>query len=292
MNKAAFEVKVHGKFIVAGEHSVLRGSPALVFPFFGKALKLKFEPSQRPLEVRSPQDDQGQLVTSGLLEKALAQVEHRKEELNGVLYLDNSIPVGAGLGASAALCVSISQFLIWKGWLNPEQIHEFARDLENIFHGESSGVDVAVAVSEKPLMFERGGRRESFEPKWKPAWALSYCGSRGMTADAISMVKSFIEADPARGVETDKKMSDAVLLASRALSESQDEGFSKLASAIENASQCFATWGLTEGALGSKLADLKARGAVAAKPTGSGAGGFILSLWRDRVPRDPELLKI
>jgi mevalonate kinase len=33
------------------------------------------------------------------------------------------------------------------------------------------------------------------------------------------------------------------------------------------------------------LGDLKRAGAVAVKPTGSGHGGYVLSLWRDEVPR-------
>ena len=288
----AFEVKVHGKFIVAGEHAVLRGCPALVFPFFGKSLTLKFETMNCPLEVVSPQEDQVQLVTSGLLDKALGQVEHSKDELRGRLVLDNSIPLGAGLGASAALCVSISRFLVWKGWLNEERIYEFARELENLFHGESSGVDIAVALNEKPLIFERGGKRENFEAKWKPNWALSYCGSRGLTADAIVKVKALLEEDPAKGKEIDAMMSDSVWLAMRALSEPRETGEPRLAHSMMKASQCFAAWGLTEGALGTRIDDLLARGALAAKPTGSGAGGYILSLWPDKVPEGLDLLRI
>ncbi|MEQ1877926.1 MAG: hypothetical protein ABL958_14890 [Bdellovibrionia bacterium] len=287
-----FEVKVHGKFIVAGEHAVLRGSPALVFPFFGKSLSLKFEPMNRPLEVVSAQEDQIQLITSGLLERALSQVEHRKDELRGVLHLDNSIPVGAGMGASAALCVSVSRFLVWKGWLNEERLYEFARELENLFHGESSGVDIAVALSEKPLVFERGGKRETFEARWKPNWALSYCGNRGITADAITKVKTLIQSDPEKGREIDAMMSDAVWLAMRALSEGKEAGEERLAHSMMKASQCFASWGLTEGALGLRIDDLLARGALAAKPTGSGAGGYILSLWPDRLPDGLGLLRI
>jgi mevalonate kinase len=287
-----FEVKVHGKFIVAGEHSVLRGSPALVFPFFGKSLRLKFEASKRPLEIRSPQEDQVQLITSGLLDKALAQVEHRKDELQGILHLENSIPLGAGLGASAALCVSVSRFLVWKGWLNQERLHEFARELENVFHGESSGVDIAVAISEKPLIFERGGKRESFEPRWMPSWALSYCGSRGMTADAILKVKSRLDSEPELGAQIDSEMKNAVWLALRALSETRDVGVPLLKQSIQKASYCFDAWGLSEGALKIRMNELSSRGALAAKPTGSGAGGFILSLWPETVPPDPDLLKI
>ena len=87
-----------------------------------------------------------------------------------VFQISNSIPVGAGLGASAALCVAVGRWICWKGWLAESELPEFCRKLEDLFHGESSGVDVAVAISEKGLHFERNGARYTVSANWNPLW--------------------------------------------------------------------------------------------------------------------------
>lgn len=288
-----FETVVHGKFIVAGEHAVLRGSPALVFPLRCRSLTLKYAPARRALEIQSRQEGQVELIAMGLVEKALSLLEHSKTELQGVLSFDNSIPVGSGLGASAALCVSVTRLLEWKGWLNSDQVYEFARELENLFHGESSGVDIAVASSNTPILFERGGRREAFTPVWSPNWALSHCGARGLTSDAISRVKTLLALEPERAAALDTKMKSSVLAACEALSAPEGaRSTALLARALNEAAECFRGWGLTTGLLDQKVAELTAQGAAAAKPTGSGLGGYVLSLWQQEPPKDLNLTKI
>ena len=46
MRLADFECRVPGKFVLSGEHSVLRGSGAVVLPHPEAALSLKFLPSE------------------------------------------------------------------------------------------------------------------------------------------------------------------------------------------------------------------------------------------------------
>ena len=44
--------KTHGKWILAGEHSVLRGCPALVFPVRSRFLEFEHIASKEPLSVK------------------------------------------------------------------------------------------------------------------------------------------------------------------------------------------------------------------------------------------------
>ncbi len=46
-----FKVETYGKWILAGEHSVLRGYPALVFPLKDRGLHLQYEESDQPIKV-------------------------------------------------------------------------------------------------------------------------------------------------------------------------------------------------------------------------------------------------
>ena len=47
-----FEVKVSGKWILAGEHSVLRGGRAIVFPLNSRYLKLKYDKTETDFETK------------------------------------------------------------------------------------------------------------------------------------------------------------------------------------------------------------------------------------------------
>lgn len=278
------KIRVYGKWILAGEHAVLRGSPALVFPMRGKRLDVEFSESSEPLEVlfSGANGDELRLLFWGVLEKAFTAKNIDRSLATGRFLLDNTLPIGAGLGASAALCVAIGRWFAWKGWAQESELYDFARGLEDLFHGESSGVDVAVALSGQGIRFVRGGERVPLAPSWQPQWRLSYSGRRGVTSECVARVKRLFETDRDVAEALDVRMRSAVEVAERALrSPGEAQGLPLLVQAIAQARGCFEDWGLAGGQMGEHLAALEAAGAIAVKPTGSGDGGFALSLWRE-----------
>jgi mevalonate kinase len=294
METPLMETTVYGKWILAGEHAVLRGSPALVFPVFSHSLDLKYGASESGLSVEFGGEHGAELrlLFWGVVEKALELTGHSRSEMSGRFQIVSNIPVGAGLGASAALSVGIGRWFVWRGWVNSDNLPEFCRQLENLFHGESSGVDIAVALSRQGLHFERNGVRETLEPQWCPNWYISYSGKRGVTSECIAKVKDLWNQDRALGEQIDHKMKQAVFLAEQALlSASEEAGFEQLMGAINSAHSCFENWGLASGECGAHVAALRGQGASAVKPTGSGDGGFVLSLWR-QAPSSDQIQKL
>lgn len=276
-----FSCRAFGKWILAGEHAVLRGVPALVFPLESRDLKLDYVAGSQSLELHlgGKHGSDIQLLFWGVLEKACEALEISRSDFRGSLKIDSSIPVGAGMGASAALCVAVTRWLGFLGYVKESDFYEFARRLENLFHGESSGVDIAVALSGEGLRFVRDGERKSLALGWKPQWYISYCGKRGVTVDAVNKVKSLIARDPVLGKKLDQQMAEAVLLAEKSLQMDSAEGLPLLIQAIDLAGDCFEKWSLNEGAPEAHLKWLRQNGALAVKPTGSGGGGYVLSLW-------------
>lgn len=277
-----FSCKSFGKWILVGEHAVLRGVPALVFPIESRTLELHYKKTDQPLDLQlvGEHGQELQLLVWGVLEKACEIKKISRANLLGRLSLESSIPVGAGMGASAALCVALTRWLGFLGFVEENEFYEFARSLENLFHGESSGVDIAVALSGEGLRFVRDGERTSLQPSWKPCWYISYTGKRGVTVDAVNKVKDLLAKNPDQGLKIDLKMRQAVLMAEEALKMSQEKGFDQLKAAINLAGECFEQWHLNEGAPAKHLQWLREQGAVAVKPTGSGGGGYVLSLWQ------------
>ena len=282
----SFATKTTGKWILAGEHAVLRGSPALVFPLESRALEFNFEPKKMTsvsqnleLVFAGGHGEELQLLFWGVLEKACELKKMRRSNFEGIVTMKSRIPVGAGLGASAALCVAVAKWFQDLKLVAENEISEFARLLENLFHGESSGVDIAVASSGKPLKFLRSEKPTELTLGWTPHFYLSYSGQRGVTLECVNQVKKLFETKPELAAAADQKMQMAVRQCEQALKENAERGFGALAEALELASSCFKDWGLTEGPLQTHMDWLKSQGAIAVKPTGSGKGGYVLSLW-------------
>lgn len=286
-----FSCRSFGKWILTGEHAVLRGVPALVFPIRTRVLDLTFTKSPEALEL-SLAGDHGQelqLLFWGVLEKACEMKKLKRSDLRGKVHITSSIPVGAGMGASASLCVALTRWLGYLGYVQEPEYYEFARSLENLFHGESSGVDIAVALSGEGLHFVRNGERKSIKIQWQPQWYISYTGKRGVTVDAVNKVKDLIAKNPAEGAQIDQEMARATDLAEKALTIvdaniSSTGRLELLAAAIKLAGHCFEKWNLNEGEPSTHIQSLLDQGALAVKPTGSGGGGYVLSLWNQEPP--------
>jgi mevalonate kinase len=79
-------------------------------------------------------------------------------------------------------------------------------------------------------------------------------------------------------------MVHCVNLAKQALAEDAPDSLFRLAEAINTAADCFFQWGLISESLQHHMQTLFDAGALAVKPTGSGGGGFVVSLWENPPP--------
>lgn len=290
-DSTSFQFQTCGKWILAGEHAVLRGSPALVFPAHHFSMKFTFVYGSEPLHIEMSGEGGRdlELIFWGPLEIALNRVGRARADLTGKLYVDSSIPLGAGLGGSAALCVGVAKLFAHLGWLTNSDIYEFSRQLENHFHGESSGVDVAIAMEASPLRFLRTGGRSRIQVLWRPHLYLSYCGQKGITSECVKRVNDWRAKNLKVCDLVDQKMIQSVKLAEQSLiineNQNSSEALGLLIQAMNHSLEAFKDWGLVEGALDEHLAWLRSQGALAVKPTGSGGGGYVLSLWKEKPPQ-------
>jgi mevalonate kinase len=283
MSLPPFKTTLPAKWVLTGEHSVLRGVPAVALPHPHLRLTLEFipDPVRGALQVR-PAHTQEMLVQ--LLSEILPP--HQMQLLSGELILDSQIPIGAGMGSSAALCVALTEWLAPWLPLRSDQIIEFATQLEHKFHGKSSGMDVAVIASQMPISFQmnRGSRGiQKLDVSHLPRFTFHDTGIRSSTRDCIHQVSAFRKDHPEKAEWVDQRMGAASLKAIEGLKKfdrgETKEALELLQHAIQEAQQCFHDWQLVPDAARRLEQDLYGQGALAVKLTGAGGGGMMIALW-------------
>jgi len=294
MRSYDFSVSVPSKWVFAGEHAVLRGGKALAIPHDEFNLEWRFARSNNSDLVisRNPFRDQllALLKRGGLWIEEHLQIE--VPPIFGEISVESTIPLGAGLGSSAALCVAAAEFLLWQSSQKDNQntfvqnrhiLPKLATALEDLFHGKSSGMDVNVIVEGRPILFSMEQKVEKrLEMIHLPRFKLFDTGFRATTKLCISRVEDWRKTH-SFPEELDARMSQAACLAVDSLRQevSADKRLELCAHALSEAQGCFEAWGLVTPELLEQKKALLTQGALSAKLTGAGLGGFWVTLWKD-----------
>lgn len=280
-----FQTTTHGKWILAGEHAVIRGHGALVFPIKARQLDLHYHQSTSELSANYEGESGADthLLFWSVLEQGMQLLGRSLNSLSGHFDLYSSIPVGVGMGASAALCVAMARWFNALNMLANPDIHGFARQLENLFHGQSSGLDISGVAATSGTYFKQGVCT-SVQQAWQPKWYLSSCGQIGITSHCINQVQTLWQENEALASKLDQQMADCVVQAQYALEKYTPDSQQLLSNAMNKAANCFHQWGLVSESLQRHMEHLSEAGALAVKPTGSGGGGYVISLWGSEPP--------
>jgi mevalonate kinase len=269
----AFATEVPGKWVLAGEHTVLRGGSAIALPHPEFRLRLMFTPgSGEPV------------IETELLAIAKNWLEKRGVAMRiprGELQVTSTIPIGAGLGSSAALSVALARWILEIHTLSGSSRLEIdlARDLEDRFHGKSSGMDVAVVSLGVPIWFSMKDGAAPLGLRRLPKFVFADTGLRASTRDCIARVTALRISEPKRGETLDKDMALATLEILRGL-QAADVGAAEveIARGMKRAGDVFTAWGLVPDSAHELMRELEREGVLSPRITGAGGGGFIVGL--------------
>jgi mevalonate kinase len=263
------------KWILCGEHSVVRGGKALAFPLRDYSNSFTVEKSG-VFSIDADREFSKETIFS-LLETASEFLNVPLSEVSSRIVVRSDIPTKAGLGSSAALCSNVARLFNRYGFC--DDMLTLAKNLENRFHQKSSGLDVAVALENKPVIFQNNRVIEFLESNFWPPMILTYSGEKSITSDCAKVVREVFSKDEKLAVKLDRQMNIASELCEDAL---KTANFYKLREGITLGNDVFQRWGLCDSLMSFHIKKLLSDGAVAAKPIGSGLGGYILSLWEEK----------
>jgi mevalonate kinase len=184
-----------GKLIISGEHAVVHGAPAIAMAVdCGAKAMMDLAPSPHTLftlllpdlNYRETQTPEALLNLYEVLNLHYAEFQSGQRNINDVLHepadllwyaigyaifnhdvhipgelvieIHANIPVGCGMGSSAAITAALlcGLFAVWGKHLQPDELFTMVHHIEQLQHGTSSGLDPCVVTQGGCIWFQEG----------------------------------------------------------------------------------------------------------------------------------------
>jgi mevalonate kinase len=197
--------------------------------------------------------------------------------------IETELPLGAGLGSSAAVGVALARGLseMARRHCPDDRAAELALGFERHFHGAPSGVDPAIAARGGVILFRRG------EPprieRVRPRTAVFLCVAlTGIARGTRSTVMPLSERRAARPLLYDPMLSFLGDLAQGGAAALERGDLDELGVRFDAAHGVLCALGVSCPELDDLVRVLRSASALGAKLTGAGGGGAAIGLARDR----------
>lgn len=188
--------KYYGKVILFGEYSMIFGSPAMLMPLYTseshwdyiwrKRGKRNYS-SNRSLHMFANYLSENEYFTDKI------DIQKFTAELKRGLFLDSCIPSGYGVGSSGALTAAVYDRFKSKEIEDLLELKKFLGDMENCFHGSSSGLDPLQCYLGKPFIITEGKQIKLLEKDFMPSNIHVFLIDSQVKSDTKSLVNYFKE---------------------------------------------------------------------------------------------------
>lgn len=274
----------HSKLILIGEHAVVYGKPAIALPFPAIEARATIEEVKNYKTIlfespyysgpyqEIPESMEGIAVC---INETLTYLMQKPEGFK--ICLESTIPLGRGLGSSAAIAISIVRglFLFFGQELNDEKLKELVHIAETFAHGNPSGIDAAASSNDHPIWFQRGSSITSLEIGGPFYLVVADTGRIGNTRGAVESIKKMYNLDVGKTEESLNALEENTFKAKSALISGEID---VLGETLDVAQRELTLLGVSDFGIDRLVSAAKESGALGAKLTGGGRGGCILAL--------------
>lgn len=285
------------KIILFGEHFVVYGEPAIVVAIDRRAYAEAELRQDKRLRFQSANLNTSCFFENGIFKveqgdakEARLKFEPVKLAVEKVLAasgknvglditINSAIPVGAGLGSSAAVVASVTAAVsVLLGLeFSKQDIFRIAFEAERVVHGTPSGVDPAIATFGGTLLFQVDTGFKPLEVKTDVPLVIGNTGVERSTKIQVEKVRETMDSFPQIADPLRKAAREIVLRAVTALQENDLETLGRLMN-INHA--LLYGIGVSDESLEWLTNAARKAGALGAKLTGAGGGGCMIALAR------------
>lgn len=275
-----------GKVILFGEHFVVYGLPAIASAVGDKTIA-KIEKSDKyELVDNRPATEGYKVKKKGEMERSMKLILDFMKidiEKNPVkITLSGNLFCTSGIGASAAMATSIARAFsdYFNLNLNDEQINRISYEGEKGSAGTPSGIDNTCATFGGLLWFEKnlqGGENkiELLEIKQPIEIVLGNTGLSSVTSEVVADVKKAKEANPEK---YDKIFKEYERLVKEARGSLESYDLEKIGKLMDENHRLLKEMNLSCEEAEKIISIAKENGALGAKITGTGRGGYVITL--------------
>lgn len=275
-----------GKVILAGEHAVVYGRPAIAVPVWQRVARATIQPgatgsgcwiiahdlNRRIHLTTAPDDDAMALVARA----TLAQIGLPANP-DWQIELTSEIPIASGLGSGAALNAALVRAIYAQAGQTPDPatVSSLVYLGEQIYHGTPSGIDNTVVAYGQPVWFVKGTPPTVFTPAKPFTLAIADSGVPSPTRETVAGVRRRREAEPELYERYFDEIGELVWKARR-LIESGD--IPALGPVFDHNHTLLQQIGVSTPLLDTLVQAARKAGALGAKLSGGGGGGNIIAL--------------